>query len=152
MDKTLRYTHVATGSCSRWKCEDKHRRYARKIGHLLSKWNTLRKPLPYLSGQIECIFLNWESATHARLGAASCFVFSSNPQAPFKELQSLLIERVPLSGPGNSNNNSRPSLAGRRPLTTRAGAGGERWEVSQKRGSLRLYILGRLACVAQTAP
>lgn len=35
---------------------------------------------------------------HARLGAASCFVFSGDAQAPFKELQSLLIERVPLRG------------------------------------------------------
>lgn len=104
----------------------------------------LRKPLPYLSGQIECIFLDWESVEHARLDAASCFVFSGDPRAPFKELQSLLIERAPASGHGNSNNNSRPPLAGRRPLTTRAGAGGERWEVSQEGGSLRSYILGRL--------
>lgn len=66
------------------------------------------------------------------------------PWAPFKELPSLLIERAPVSGPGNSNNNSRPPLAGRRPLTTRAGAGGERWEVSQEEGSLRSYISGRL--------
>ncbi len=104
----------------------------------------LGRPLPYLSGQIECIFPDWESVEHARLGAASCFVFSGDPQASFKELQSLLIERAPVSGYGNSNNNSRPPLAGRRPLTTRAGAGGERWEVSQEEGSLRSYILGWL--------
>lgn len=102
-----------------------------------------RKPLPYLSGQIEGIFLSWVRMEHARLGAASCFVFSGDPRAPFKELQSLLIERAPLSGHGNSNNNSRPLLAGRRPLTTRAGTGGGRWEVSQGEGSLRSYILGR---------
>lgn len=55
-----------------------------------------------------------------------------------------MIERGPVSGLGNSNNNSQPPLAGRRPLATRTGAGGERWEVSQEEGSLRSYISGRL--------
>lgn len=54
-----------------------------------------------------------------------------------------MIERGPISGPGNSNNNSQPPLAGRRSLTTRTGAEGKRWEVSQEEGSLRSYILGR---------
>lgn len=31
---------VSTGYCSGWKWEHKRRRYAHKIGHLLSKWNT----------------------------------------------------------------------------------------------------------------
>lgn len=72
-----------------------------------------------------------------------CFPVIPGPH--LESLQSLLIEGVPVSGPGNSNNNSRPLLAGRGPLTARAGAGGgRRWEVSQKEGSLRSYILGRL--------
>lgn len=72
--------------------------------------------------------------------------FCGDPRASLlKELQSLLIERARISGSGNSNNNSQPPLAGRRPSTTRAGAGGgKRWEVSQEEGSLRSYILGRL--------
>lgn len=95
--------------------------------------------------EIECIvFPKGESVAHARLGVASCFVFRSDPQAPFLESPSPLIERAPLSGRGNSSNNSRPPLAGRRPLTARAGPGGGRWEVSQEEGSLRSYILGRL--------
>lgn len=102
----------------------------------------LRKALRYSSGQIECISLASESMNHARLGVASYFVFSGAVRAPFKELPSLLIERAPLSGHGNSNNNSQPPLAGRRPLTTRAEGGKVGGE--PRGGSLRSYILGRL--------
>lgn len=89
---------------------------------------------------------------HARLAAASCFIFSSDLRAPFKELQSLLIERASISGRGNSNNNSGPPLAGRRPLTTRARAGGG--EVGGEPGGRQLAVvhLGKTACVGQTAP
>lgn len=99
-------------------------------------------------------FLNSETMEHVRLGAASCFVFSGEPKAPFRELQSLFIERDPLSGYGNSNNNSRPPLAGRRPLTTRAGAGGGIGEVGgePERRQLAVVHLRKAACVAQTAP
>lgn len=91
---------------------------------------------------------------NVRLGAASCFVFSGDPRASLRESQSLLIERDPLSGYGNSNNNSRPPLAGRRPLTTRAGAGRGMGEVGGEPEGRQLAVvhLRKAACVAQTAP
>lgn len=61
----------------------------------------------------------------------SFYIPSLSPPSPFKEMQSLLIESAPLSGRSDSNNNSQPPLAGRKPLTTRAAGAG-----SMRKGSV----------------
>ena len=89
-----------------------------------------------------------------------CFFFSGDPRASFKELQSLLIERAPVSGRGNSNNNKSTSSGRKKALNHKSrGAGEERGgggggEVGGEPGGRQLAVvhLGKAACVAQTAP
>lgn len=105
----------------------------------------LRKSLPYLSGQIEHIFLAWVRMEHARLGAASCFVFSGDPPSPIWGVAVSVDWESPFKWPWQFQQQQSTSSGRKKALKPQElGLEGGRWEVSQGEGSLRSYILGRL--------